>query len=306
LRRNDVSEALSADVEKSLMRWIGFSPAVSHLAGRISLLRKDFAELVDLGCTAAEIPALGIDAVVGAKLVPAKVDLLRNVTEAFDLRYSVHAPNNLNLAQRRGSSDLYREMASLRSFIQLAAAIRGKVVVYHCGVRTGEEDEGAREQEVEALREIGAYARDQGVVVCVENTGSGIVDVIRQIEAVNSDSVRLALDLGHLFLADQTLGLDYTEEVALAAPWVGHIHINDNLGVEGQPNAFPVRIMYGETDLHLPPGWGMVPYSQAIAHLTDFEGLWILEVHERFRDHWSECMEVMKNLFEATDRNTGC
>ena len=51
------------------MRKIGFSPAVSHLAGRISLLKTDFAELIELGCTAAEIPALGIDAVIGAKLV---------------------------------------------------------------------------------------------------------------------------------------------------------------------------------------------------------------------------------------------
>ncbi len=288
------------------MRWIGFSPAVSRLAGRVSFLKHDLSELIDLGCTAAEIPALGVDAVVGAKLIPAKVELLRKVTSAFDLRYSVHAPNNLNLAHGNGNSNLEREMVSLRAFIQLAAAIRGKVVVYHCGVRTGEEEERAREQEVKALREIGAYARDQGVVVCVENTGSGIVDVIRQIEAVDSESVRLALDLGHLFLAAQTLGLDYLEEVALAAPWVGHIHINDNLGVEGQPNPYPIRIMYGESDLHLPPGWGLVPYPQTIALLTDFEGLWILEVHERFRDHWSECMDVMQKLFEATDRSSGC
>ena len=288
------------------MRRIGFSPAVSHLAGRVSLLKEDLAELVDLGCTAAEIPALGIDAVVGAKLVPAKVDLLRKTTRAFDLQYSIHAPNNLNLSHGNGSGNFDREMASLQAFIQLTAAIRGKVVVYHCGVRTGEESEEARHQEVKALRQIGAYAGDQGVVVGVENTGSGIVDVIRQIEAVDSENVRLALDLGHLFLADQTLGIDYLEEVALAAPWVGHIHVNDNLGVEGHPNAFPVRIMYGETDLHLPPSWGKVPYSDAITHLKEYEGLWILEVHERFRDHWSECLEVMQSLFDTIKGSTGC
>ena len=216
------------------MRRIGFSPAVSHLGGRISVLKHDLSELIDLGCTAAEIPALGVDAVVGTKLVPAKVELLRKVTRAFDLRYSVHAPNNLNLAQEDGNSNLDREMASLRAFIQLAAAIGARVVVYHCGVRTGEEREEARKREVDALGEIGPYAREKGVVVCVENTGSGIVDVIRQIEAVGSESVRLALDLGHLYIAAQALGTDYIEEVALASPWVGHIHVNDNFGVEGQ------------------------------------------------------------------------
>ena len=288
------------------MKRIGFSPAVSHLAGRVSLLRADFSELVDLGCTAAEIPALGIDAVVGAKLVPSKVDLLRKTTRAFDLQYSIHAPNNLNLAEVDGSSNLDLEMRSLRAFIELTAAICGKVVVYHCGIRTGKESEESRGKEVEALREIGTYAKDQGVVVGVENTGSGIRDVVQQIEAVGLESVRLALDLGHLFLADQSLGLDYLEEVAYAAPWVGHIHVNDNLGVEGRPNAFPIRIMYGETDLHLPPGWGKVPYSDVIPHLKDYQGLWILEVHERFRDHWSECLEMMHRLFEANNQSTGC
>ena len=56
-------------------------------------------------------------------------------------------------------------------------------------------------------------------MIGVENTGSGIRDVVQQIDAVDSKSVRLALDFGHLFLADQMLKLDYIEEVALAAPW---------------------------------------------------------------------------------------
>ena len=289
------------------MRRIGFSPAVTHLAGRISQLKASFVELVELGCTAAEIPALGIDAVIGGKLVPSKVDLLRRATRAFDLQYSVHAPNNLNLAQVGAGSNLDRELKSLRAFIELTAAIRGKVVVYHCGVRTGEEKEESRKQEVEALQEVAPYAGDQGVMIGVENTGSGIRDVVQQIDAVDSKSVRLALDLGHLFLAAQSQGLDYSQEIAFAAPWVGHIHVNDNLGVVGHPNApYPVRIMYGETDLHLPPGWGKVPFSDAMTHLKDYDGLWILEVHQRFRDHWSECLEVMQRFFQGNQQAKEC
>ena len=288
------------------MRKIGFSPAVTHLAGRVSVLENDLRDLVEMGCTAAEIPALGVDAVVGGNLIPSKVERLQSLTRSFDLQYSVHAPNNLDLANPRaqedGTPNLKQEMEILESFVHLTAAIGGRVVVYHCGVRTGEESAEARKREVKALKEIGARAKDNGVVIGVENTGSGIVDVIQQIEAVDFESVRLALDLGHLFLADQTLDIDYLQEVALAAPWVGHIHVNDNLGVEGQPNAYPIRIMYGETDLHLPPGWGRVPYSEALVYLRDFEGLWILEVHERFRDHWPECLETMEKHFEAADR----
>ena len=85
----------------------------------------------------------------------------------------------------------------------------------------------------------------------------------------------------------------------------GTSSVNDNLGVEGRANAFPVRIMYGETDLHLPPGWGKVPYSDAMPHLKDYEGLWILEVHERFRDPWSECLEVMHRFPLTNQQSTG-
>ena len=68
----------------------------------------------------------------------------------------------------------------------------------------------------------------------------------------------------------------------------------------------PFESCYDETGLHLPPGWGRIPYSDAIPHLKDYEALWILEVHERLRDHWSECLEVMERLFEAKNRSTGC
>jgi sugar phosphate isomerase/epimerase len=184
--------------------------------------------------------------------------------------------------------------------IELTAAIQGKVLVYHCGVRHGTEDRDARAREVSALKALMPLAEKHGIMIGLENTNSGIKDLLHQIEAVGSNYLRLTLDLAHLYLAARAHDIDYLEAVRDAAPWVCHIHHNDNLGIQGKSDAYAVRIAYGETDLHLPLDWGAIPHAEAIAALGDYNGTWILEIGQRFRDHWSESLSAMKAYVSAS------
>jgi sugar phosphate isomerase/epimerase len=53
---------------------------------------------------------------------------------------------------------------------------------------------------------------------------------------------------------------------------------------------------YGEADLHLPPGWGAIPFAEAFACLGDYEGDIILEIKNPYWDHFGEALENTKQL----------
>ena len=187
--------------------------------------------------------------------------------------------------------------------------------------------ERGREQEVGALRQLMPLAAERGVVVAMENrdphpwevaalaraglpadqlpkyhAGMIIPNLVRQVEAVNHPNLGLTLDFAHLFLAANHCRFDYLEAIRQAAPHVRHLHGNDNFGrLGGAYEQLVDRISYGDGDLHLPPGWGVIPHLEALAQLPAYEGLYILELRPRFRSHFPEALETMRHIIrEAT------
>jgi sugar phosphate isomerase/epimerase len=85
-----------------------------------------------------------------------------------------------------------------------------------------------------------------------------------------------------------------------AAPWVKHLHTNDNVGRLGQGfDAESDRWAYSEADIHLPPGWGSIPYADVFARLPDYRGALILEIKAGFADFLGESLQTMKALVSS-------
>jgi sugar phosphate isomerase/epimerase len=173
--------------------------------------------------------------------------------------------------------------------------------------------DGAR-QEVVALQEIAPLAADVGLIIGMENGDShqwehqliarfglprqallkhharlAITPIVRQLEAIDHPAVAMTLDIAHLHIAAHDMGFDYLDAVAEAAPWVRHLHANDNFGKldTGFDNEYE-RWPYGEADLHLPPGWGNIPYAEVFRRLPDYTGDLILEIKSGFADEFAE------------------
>jgi sugar phosphate isomerase/epimerase len=162
--------------------------------------------------------------------------------------------------------------------------------------------------------QITPFAADAGVLICVENAdphlweynvlaqfGLGgeslpkyhgrlvVANILRQLEAVDHPNVVMCLDFGHLLLASRALGFNYMEAIAEAAPWVRHLHLNDNLGkLDRGENSGYNRWVFGEADMHMPPGWGQIPYPQVFVPLQGFSGDMILEIDQCFLDYGVE------------------
>jgi sugar phosphate isomerase/epimerase len=103
--------------------------------------------------------------------------------------------------------------------------------------------------------------------------------------------------MAHLHIGAHALGDDYLDAVELAAPWVRHLHINDNFGkLDVGFDAEISRLPYGEADLHLPPGWGAIPLREAFKRLNGYEGDIILEIKHQYWDHFGDALTNTREL----------
>lgn len=312
---------------------IGLSFSASAGFGALRKLEEGLDHLRKIGYTMVEVNPQPFAIIMDGQIRPQQlanfVAVLRNV----DLRYSIHGYNRLNLAYDP-RHDLCKRI--MRCQIEICRAVGADRLVYHSGLQAiddlyrgvrqrpftdAELAEGA-DREIEAFRELAPIAADAGVVIGMENGDSHlwehtlmarfglpreallkhharlqITPIVRQLEAIDHPSVGMTLDIAHLHIAAHDMGFDYLNAVAEAAPWVVHLHANDNYGrLDSGFDSEPERWPYGEADIHLPPGWGSIPYAEVFARLPNYRGDLILEIKEGFADYLGESLETMRRL----------
>lgn len=274
------------------------------------------------GFRMVEIGMTGLGLIINGEVQARQLNNFVNILSNFDLRYSLHGPNRLNLAYDSRHA-LCKQI--MRGLIEICRAAEISTLVYHSGLQALDEvrygvrhallsDEelaaGAR-QEVAAFQEIAPLAADAGVIIGMENGDSHqwehtlmakaglprsalaqhharlhIAPIVRQLEAINHPNVAMTLDIAHLHIAAHDLSFDYLAAVSEAAPWVRHLHVNDNFGLLDRGfDDEAERLAYGEADLHLPPGWGSIPYAEVFARLPHYTGDLILEIKAGFIEH---------------------
>ncbi len=171
-------------------------------------------------------------------------------------------------------------------------------------------------EEIERLKRIGEYAEKQGITVAVENIfRQGTERTYRidpcllaeVIQAVGSSAVGICFDFGHAFLSAQEEGFSYTDAVRAVLPHLVHVHVHDNLGIptSRRPGASEdgngrqaswMRFVLGEGDLHLPPGWGRIPYDEVLPDvIPSYRGVWMMEIHPRFAEAYEGAIRWIKS-----------
>lgn len=313
---------------------IAMSAAPGH--DKFARLEKALAWVQDMGYGLVEVSIGPFALILDGELRRRGLADFQAVLGNFDLRYTVHGYNRLNLAYDARHELCKRIMAAQ---IEIAGAVGASCLVYHSGlqaldaVRHGvrttlfsdEELAAGAAQEVQALQELGAQAADSGVVIGMENGDShqwehqmiarfdlpraallkhharlAILPLVRQLEAIDHPAVGMTLDVAHLHIAAHDMGFDYLDAVEQAAPWVRHLHANDNFGRldTGFDSEFE-RWPYGEADIHLPPGWGSIPFEQVFRRLDGYRGDLILELKSGFADEFAASKSTMAEILVA-------
>lgn len=205
---------------------------------------------------------------------PEALDEAREILKQKPMAICVHAPFfEINIAAYN-KSIRKESIRIVQSSIDLCYALDGKSLIVHNGDYTYDlpgatrHDHPALEiqwtSNIEALKEINAYANDRGVTICLENIIINDTSIDRsyedllEIRDAIGDSLKFTLDMGHSRLFQGT-----TEAIRILGDAIGHIHLSDN---------------FGEKDDHLPLGEGNYDFSEHVGFLKNFEHVITLEV----------------------------
>ena len=268
--------------------------------------------LARAGFSGVQLSAGGWDTVMNGRVVAARLAPYRSVAADYALRYTLHAPiAELNLV----APDHEFQVQQFRAWLEVAAATGCRTMTYHPGrfdpARQPGADaaaEVARERDaLAALAELGATL---GVTIACENLVTQqwwpagqrqhscdpqwLLDLVTAIDHPN---LAVCLDMGHLMLASVVEGYDYLAAARRLVPHAVVLHVHDNFA---KPTRSPIetagvgpamQLIRGEGDLHLPPGWGVIPLEATFA-AGGFarRPIFVLEVEPR---HWREDPAVL-------------
>jgi len=291
---------------------IGLNIHSGRINGDLELLKRDVRAIAEAGFDVAEIPVHGVDAVVNGHLRVGRAKQVKEILDGFDLDYTVHAPDRLNLRDFQ-YPDVQRKVFA--ACIQFTAAIGAKTLVYHQGrLKSNGSDvseEEAREIEMDELSDLSKLAQREGVTVCVENIHSSITHLVKLLESVGEESVKMCYDFAHSYINSKKLGYDFLRSIKAAKPYIRHAHVNDNFG-KGKPESAPPYIEampMGIGDLHLPIGWGNIPYEDVFRIMAGYDGVYILELQERFFENGysmlNEALQDLRDMLERVEAEKG-
>lgn len=284
---------------------IGINTHQDCINGEIEKLQEDLQYFQDLGYDYVEITVDAVDTIYHGKLNLRRMDDLKSLLSKFDLKYTVHAPRVLDL---RDVENLEVQKRIFKACILFSAEIKATIFVYHYGRKT--ENEQLEERLYQSMLEMGDFAADHKVQICVENieidTVSNVVDFVKRVEREN---VRMTFDLGNAYLTSKYFGFNFLKSVKMSAPYIKHIHVADNFGCfekaqllsyeQYKLKKYPGLLQLGQGDLHLPPGWGEIPLDEAFEILDDYRGIFLLEYYYyRYKPYNQEILEATKGYIK--------
>ena len=301
--------------------------------GSTSRLEYVLEQVAKVGYDGVEIPLDGFNAIRDGRLYPEQVAQGRALLARYPLRYTVHGPNELNLTR-----DVPRTSQILASCLEAAAGLGAEVYVYHSGqialhdawigLRPPPTEAELRDmwaRETEALIPMARRAGELGILLVVENrdphrwelaalerwgvsssaliryhAGMRLDLVAAQVAEIDSPHLGVCLDVGHAYLAAPFWpDPDYLDGVRAAAPWIRHVHLHDNYGrLDDVSTSLADRLVFGEADCHLPPGWGEVPLREVLGILAEagYAGWLTLEMRARYAVHFPEALATTRAL----------
>ncbi|MGY2047344.1 sugar phosphate isomerase/epimerase family protein [Methylobacterium sp. JK268] len=274
---------------------LGTGISAPHPKGDLSDLPAILDRVQALGVDTIELPTFAMDLVVGGRIRRPHLDALRRACAGRPVRYSVHGPLSINFFD--DPARLPRHFEVLKASLEVAAEIGALHYVLHSGLAAIAEEsvlDGAYARQREWLARAGEVAGKLGPLICVETMFGGHEGKVHcaspqrlaaELAAIDHPHVRATLDFSHSFLRNGYHGGDYVAEVAALAPFASHLHMHDSFGRADAVWMYheSEKLAFGHGDLHLPVGWGAIPWDDLIAACTFPRGVMFnIELNPRY------------------------
>ncbi|MGE0503532.1 MAG: sugar phosphate isomerase/epimerase family protein [Rhizobiaceae bacterium] len=275
----------------------------------------DFSDELDmieaLGVEAIELPTFDMDIVVGGRVRRPQLEALKRAVASRSVAYSVHGPLAINFMDE--AYRLPRHLEVLEASLDVAAEVGAGNYVIHSGLVRSQQAAGvesAFERQREWLFRGGDIARQRGLTLCVETLfgefdGSTVAAsparLAAELAAIAHPNVMATIDFSHSYLKLDYDGrrADFVSEISQLAPWARHLHIHDSFGRQDDVWMYTEgeRLAYGHGDLHLPVGWGDIPWDELIAECVFPQGvLFNIELQARYWYAAQDCVDATRRL----------
>jgi sugar phosphate isomerase/epimerase len=198
-----------------------------------------------------------------------RVEWLKKIAEAKDLRYSVHAPfADINIASPSPTM-LRASIKRLKRSVKFAHDLDAYLWVFHPGSKSGISAfyPGADwQQNLRSIRELHAFASDLGMKIAMENLPEKYAflmktpeDFSRFYAETGLEDIGIVLDTGHANLEGQIQ--PFLQKLPKK---IAHVHVSDNHGI---------------VDEHLGLGSGSIDWDEFVKLLkaTSFSGTVLVE-----------------------------
>jgi sugar phosphate isomerase/epimerase len=288
----------------------GFSSAIFDDMN-FEQLRRNLDEAADLGVEFVELPVFAMDLIAGGRVLRGQLKRLREAVSGRGLRYTVHGPIAINFMHPPEIAA--RHLAVAKATIEVAAEIDALHLILHTGhIQTQKEAEieSAYSSQRDAYAFLGGVAANHSLIIAVENIFVKSASdhtalpsrLTREIEAINHPNVRACLDFSHGAITCKAQGADFLAEAAALARVAKHLHVHDSFGDPAQLPTYArsERVAYGLGDLHLPVGWGNIPWLAMMADFTfEPDVIFNLELPTPYWFALRESVTAMREMIEV-------
>lgn len=264
-----------------------------------------------LGVESIELPVFDMDILVGGKIRRPQLDALKRTLAGRSVSFSVHGPLAINFMDE--AYRLPRHFEVLEASLDVAAETGAQHYVIHSGLIRSQQAggvESAFARQREWLAKSGDMARERGIILCVETLFGEFDGTIlatspsrlaNELAEIDHPNVMATIDFSHSWIKLDYDGrkAEYVAEIAALAPYARHLHIHDSFGRQDDIWMFTEgeRLAYGHGDLHLPVGWGDIPWDAVLAACTFPEGvLFNIELKDRYWYAAQECIDATKAM----------
>ncbi|MDJ1159541.1 sugar phosphate isomerase/epimerase [Chelatococcus sp. SYSU_G07232] len=292
--------------DHGIISGVGFCTGTG--IGDLSVLEAALARFVALRADVAELSLYGEDLIAGGRVIGSRAQRLAEICRRYPLRYTVHGQIVSNFMDE---PHLPLQKAVVRAMLELCDRVGATVLVHHSGTApAGRIADHTRYDtlEREALAEMAEVARGYGVRIALENIFAmsdaeyrqSPAEVAATVQAIGRPNLCALLDFSHAYIECTRRGLDWREQIRAMAAVAGHLHVHDSFGRPCTMTHFhhPCEATaLGIGDLHLPLGWGDIPWEELFAELTFLpDTALVLEITERYDAELPESLALARRL----------
>ncbi len=289
---------------------LGFSSIVDE-DPNFEKLRRNLDEAASLGVEFVELPLFAMDVIAGGRVLTGQVERLKGATAGRGVGYTVHGPIAANFMDP--PDRVARHLAVARATIEIAAELGAVHLILHTGSVRADSDadiEAAYGAQRRTLAALGDFAAQHGIVLAIENVFVSEPErhtalpsrLAAEIAAIGHAHVRACLDFSHAFITATAQGANVLDEVRALAPYAKHLHLHDSFGDPARlwTVSRSERMAYGLGDLHLPLGWGSIPWDEIMRTLTfQPDVIFNLELPPPYWFMLGDCIAQMRRYREA-------